>query len=122
MIEKILPTEDNNEIDKYAIILKSSSETTKAGGEEGGEGEEGKKGGEREKEKMIGLVGTNRLSEQGMEVGYCLNREYWGKGYATEAFSSFLSHYWTLPGIFSFPYNLFFLLSTLIPTEENKNK
>lgn len=31
-----------------------------------------------------------------METGYCLNREYWGKGFATEAFSLFLRYYWTL--------------------------
>ena len=46
--------------------------------------------------KMIGLVGTNRNSPQGLETGYCVNIKYWGKGYAGEAFKAFLELYWTL--------------------------
>ena len=52
---------------------------------------------------MIGMVGTNRLSPQGLEVGYCANIAYWGHGYTTEAFSAFLKYYWTLPGIYISP-------------------
>lgn len=48
--------------------------------------------------KCIGIVGTNRWSEQGMETGYCINKAYWGRGYATEAFKLFLEYYWTLEG------------------------
>lgn len=76
-----MPNDINPEIDKFAIILK---------------GEINAKG----QPKMIGMVGTNRWSANspGMETGYCLNIEYWGKGYATEAFRSFLEYYWTLSG------------------------
>ena len=42
------------------------------------------------------MVGTNRYSDQGMETGYCLNIKYWGKGYAGEAFTGFLSLFWSL--------------------------
>ena len=47
---------------------------------------------------FIGVVGTNRWSDQGMETGYSLNRAYWGKGFATEAFQGFLKMYWTIAG------------------------
>lgn len=48
--------------------------------------------------QMIGHLGTNKPSEQGMEVGYCINIKHWGKGYATEALRLFLDFYWGLPG------------------------
>ena len=51
--------------------------------------------------KMIGFVGTNRWCEQGLEVGYCLNRAYWGRGYITEGFRAFLEIFWGLPGEFN---------------------
>jgi RimJ/RimL family protein N-acetyltransferase len=47
---------------------------------------------------MIGFVGTNRDSEQGLETGYCVNLRYWRRGYAGEAFRVFLELYWSLPG------------------------
>lgn len=52
--------------------------------------------------KMIGFVGTNRWSdnhqdEKAMEVGYCFNVDYWGKGYATESFAAFLNWLWAQP-------------------------
>jgi RimJ/RimL family protein N-acetyltransferase len=47
---------------------------------------------------MIGMVGTNRWSQHGMETGYCMNYAYWGQGYGGEAFRLFLQLYWTLPG------------------------
>jgi RimJ/RimL family protein N-acetyltransferase len=52
----------------------------------------------KSKPKMIGMVGTNRFSPQGLETGYCINIRYWGKGYATEGFRAFLSLYWNLAG------------------------
>lgn len=74
-----LPSPGNEEIDKYAVFLKDAAEPR----------------------GMIGFVGTNRWSAEGlgMEVGYCFNSAYWGRGYATEGFMGFLSYYWTLPGI-----------------------
>lgn len=51
---------------------------------------------------MIGLTGTNRWSEQGLETGYILNMKYWGRGYAGEAFRCFLGLYWGLEGEFLF--------------------
>lgn len=73
-------------IDKFAIMLKdvpsnSGVKTKNSAGEP----------------KCIGITGTNRWSPQGMETGYCLNRDYWGKGYATEAFGLFLKYFWTFP-------------------------
>lgn len=50
------------------------------------------------KPKMVGMLGTNRYSDEGMETGYCLNIAYWGKGYAGEAFKGFLELFWSLPG------------------------
>jgi RimJ/RimL family protein N-acetyltransferase len=52
-------------------------------------------------EEETGMVGTNRWCKQGMEVGYCMNVRYWGKGYATEGFRAFLELFWGLPGEFS---------------------
>jgi RimJ/RimL family protein N-acetyltransferase len=60
-------------LDKYFIVLKGEN-------------------------KVIGIIGTNRWSEQGMEMGYCVNIHYWGKGYATEALKAFLDLFWSLPG------------------------
>ncbi|KAE9380022.1 acyl-CoA N-acyltransferase [Stipitochalara longipes BDJ] len=74
----ILPTEENWDIEKYALLLKDERN-------------------ERGELKMIGMVGTNRWCAQGMEVGYCLSIKYWGKGYITEGFRAFLELYWTLP-------------------------
>ena len=35
-----------------------------------------------------------------MEVGYCLNREYCNRGFATEGMKAFLDIFWTLPSTF----------------------
>jgi RimJ/RimL family protein N-acetyltransferase len=56
---------------------------------------------------MIGFVGTNRPSPQGLEFGYCFKYEYWGKGYATEAARMFLDIYWGLESRFSVSFRLF---------------
>jgi RimJ/RimL family protein N-acetyltransferase len=50
---------------------------------------------------MIGMVGTNRWSPHGMEVGYCINLKYWGRGYGSEAFGCFLELFWGLEGKYS---------------------
>jgi RimJ/RimL family protein N-acetyltransferase len=87
MVNFILPTKETWDVDKYALLLKGSE---RRGGEGGGE----------EKLKMIGFVGTNRWCELGMEVGYCANIAYWGRGFISEGFTRFLELYWTLPGTF----------------------
>ncbi|KAM3076318.1 hypothetical protein ACMFMG_007138 [Clarireedia jacksonii] len=92
LMTKLLPAEQGGEeggIDKFAVMLR----------EEGGEGSEGGKAAEtnsNSKPKMIGFIGTNRPSPQGLEFGYCINYDYWGKGYATEAARMFLDTYWGL--------------------------
>lgn len=76
---QVLPTEANPDIDKYAILLRPVDGQQIPG-----------------PPKMIGLVGTNRKSPQGLETGYCMNIKYWGHGYANEAFGAFLEGYWKL--------------------------
>ncbi len=90
-------------IDKFALLLKDP----------GSDGErEGETGGRKGKElKMIGFVGTNRWCEQGLEVGYCLNRAYWGRGYITEGFRAFLEIFWELPGEFNSSFLVLFLVA-----------
>ncbi|KAJ8067387.1 hypothetical protein OCU04_004738 [Sclerotinia nivalis] len=71
LMKFILPkTEDNPEgetdgSDKFAIILKAEGD------------------GEGKPSKCVGMAGTNRHSPQGLELGYCINPNYWGNGYAT---------------------------------------
>lgn len=82
---KILPNGENPDIDKFALMLLPKRE----GGNE----------------EMIGFVGTNRYKEQGMEVGYVINRAYWGKGFATEGMRLFLEMYWEMPGKLHLTFN-----------------
>ncbi len=77
MVKAILPTEENWEVDKFALVLKDGED----------------------KGKMVGFVGTNRWSAEGMEVGYCMNVSYWGRGFASEGFLAFLPLFWSLPGL-----------------------
>lgn len=44
--------------------------------------------------KMIGTIDFVHLNESELtaEIGYCLNMDYWGKGYATEALKSLTKH------------------------------
>jgi RimJ/RimL family protein N-acetyltransferase len=90
-----LPNEINTEIDKFAIFLKDSILETEKDAEERS-AEKIKR-----KPKMIGFLGTNRWSDdpdvKAMEVGYCFNIDYWGKGYATESLAAFLSWLWAQP-------------------------
>jgi RimJ/RimL family protein N-acetyltransferase len=79
-----LPLPDNPDIDKFAILLRPVEENAKPWTNKQG------------KPKMIGMTGTNRWSHQGMETGYFMNVDYWGKGYASEAFAGFLQLFWSL--------------------------
>ncbi|KAF1925807.1 acyl-CoA N-acyltransferase [Didymella exigua CBS 183.55] len=45
---------------------------------------------ERTAPRVIGLIGAVRAPE----VGYMLNADYWGRGYATEAMRAFMSLFW----------------------------
>ncbi|KAF4633818.1 hypothetical protein G7Y89_g4310 [Cudoniella acicularis] len=84
-MKETLPNDKNPNIDKFAILLRPIPENPEPWTNSSG------------KPKMIGLVGTNRMSDQGLETGYCINIKYWGKGYAGEAFTAFLKLYWSLP-------------------------
>jgi len=104
-LEKILPNEENLDIEKFALMLLPILDQSPGSKQELEEGErDGQKG------EMVGFVGTNRYKEQGMEVGYVINRRYWGLGYATEGLRLFLNMYWGLPR------KLLFLSRLLIPS------
>lgn len=105
-----LPRAGFEDIDKFAILLKPTAIISEGND---AQGETPVQEGERAEEingwklKMIGFVGSNRWcvypnadgSEgKALEMGYCLNIAFWGKGYATEALEAFLTLYWTLPG------------------------
>jgi RimJ/RimL family protein N-acetyltransferase len=81
-----LPSVEIPDIDKYAILLKPIEENPQPWVNRTGS------------PKMIGMVGTNRYSDEGLETGYCVNIAYWGKGYAGEAFRGFLELFWSLEG------------------------
>ncbi|KAH9224962.1 GNAT domain-containing protein, partial [Leptodontidium sp. 2 PMI_412] len=87
---KILPNEENPDIEKFAMMLiPENCEASQKEGEGGGNEEEGKM-------EMVGFVGTNRYKESGMEVGYVINRRFWGRGFATEGLRMFLDMYWEM--------------------------
>ena len=95
----------NLDIEKFALMLLPILDQSPGSKQELEEGErDGQKG------EMVGFVGTNRYKEQGMEVGYVINRRYWGLGYATEGLRLFLNMYWGLPR------KLLFLSRLLIPS------
>ncbi|KAF7920859.1 uncharacterized protein EAE98_008888 [Botrytis deweyae] len=79
-LKYILPRTEKNPggeavgIDKFAILV---------------EGE-----GEGDRPKCVGFVGTNRPSPEGLEMGYCVNPDYYGNGYATWGVTEFLKIYW----------------------------
>lgn len=48
---------------------------------------------EKSSQKLIGWCGLWRLKETGeMEVGYAINKNFWGSGYAAEAAAKFLEY------------------------------
>lgn len=49
----------------------------------------------------VGLMGSKgSISDQGdLEIGYGLNPEHWGRGYATEALRALLPHWQATPGV-----------------------
>ena len=49
----------------------------------------------------VGLMGSKGgISDQGdLEIGYGLNPEHWGRGYATEALRALLPHWRASPGV-----------------------
>jgi RimJ/RimL family protein N-acetyltransferase len=69
-------------VDNYAILLRPTLSETE--GQNSGSGVP----------KMIGCVGAIRSAEvaegQKPEIGYMINYDYWGKGYASEALGAFL--------------------------------
>jgi RimJ/RimL family protein N-acetyltransferase len=81
-----LPSPDNPDINKFAILLRPVEGNMQPWVNAKG------------RPKMVGMVGTNRFSDQGLETGYCINLKYWGKGYAGEGFKGFLDLFWSLPG------------------------
>ncbi|CAG8955423.1 hypothetical protein HYFRA_00010288 [Hymenoscyphus fraxineus] len=83
-MQTILPNSINPDIDKFAILLRPVVENEQPWTNGMG------------RPKMIGFVGTNRWSEQGLETGYIFDVEYWGRGYAGEALGAFLGIYWGL--------------------------
>lgn len=77
---------------KYGIMLKDSGESGES--------------------RMIGVLGSKGETENGgeAEMDYILHRDYWKKGYVTEALVSFAGHegvYWGLDGMFTFATLLF---------------
>ena len=109
----ILNSPEQPDIDKWAVFLRpvSSDSSESALSSEASHDEE--KGDEGEG-TFIGIVGTNRWSDQGMETGYCLHKDHWGKGYATEAFEGFLNMYWTIKGISYISSCFLFFLNLLV--------
>ncbi|GKT42484.1 uncharacterized protein ColSpa_02665 [Colletotrichum spaethianum] len=47
--------------------------------------------------KLIGVIRTTRSSPRGLQIGYKLRSDCWGKGYATRAVCAFLDVYWSRP-------------------------
>jgi ribosomal-protein-alanine N-acetyltransferase len=48
--------------------------------------------------ELLGSVG-GAIEKHRMQFGYCLARDAWGHGFATEAASAFITAAWELPGI-----------------------
>jgi RimJ/RimL family protein N-acetyltransferase len=42
------------------------------------------------------MVGTNCESPEGLQIGYCINIAYLGRGYASEGLAAFLKLFWAL--------------------------
>lgn len=100
----VLPNAQNPDIDKFAVLLKTSRPSDASEGNEGG------------KLKMIGFLGTNRWcvypsssqegvkeeeKEKALEMGFCFNLGYWRQGYAAEALKVFLEWFWKQDSTYS---------------------
>lgn len=84
MATKALPTPENPTVENYAISLKSSVDFSENG-----------------KPKLIGTIGPYRVNPDAAQLGYGLHRDYWGKGYGTEALKLFIKFYWAPGSMFS---------------------
>jgi ribosomal-protein-alanine N-acetyltransferase len=90
-----LPTEAEPWNERWAILLRSTSETSFDETAEVPEQEkEQRKAGQL---RMIGAIGIVR--EQ--EIGYRLHPDFWGKGFMTEALAMFIEMWWGMKSIFS---------------------
>ena len=49
---------------------------------------------EKETGQIIGTIGTHRLDEKhySMEIGYCISRAHWGKGYMSETVTAIIKY------------------------------
>ncbi|KUJ23263.1 acyl-CoA N-acyltransferase, partial [Mollisia scopiformis] len=79
MIARHLPSAEAPYRELYAVLLRGSENSNG-------------------KPKMIASVGIPRVSADGkaVEVGYGVNPEYWGLGYAPEALKLFVHYYWNI--------------------------
>jgi RimJ/RimL family protein N-acetyltransferase len=93
MATRALPTPNNPTVDNYAILLKSSVESSENG-----------------MPTLIGTIGLIQVKVDAAELGYGLHPDYWGKGYGTEALKLFFNYYWA-PGSMFPIYILSFLTS-----------
>lgn len=48
---------------------------------------------------LLGMIGCRRIEPHILQFGYCLARDSWGQGYATEATRAMVSHWIALPEI-----------------------
>ena len=55
----------------------------------------------KETGQIIGTVGVLTLQEQwqSAEIGYCIGRDHWGKGYMSEAVAALFAHLFTTVGL-----------------------
>jgi RimJ/RimL family protein N-acetyltransferase len=77
MISRHLPSAEHPYREMFAMILKES------------ERPDGKP-------NMVGSVGIPRVTADAVEVGYGVNADYWGMGYAPEAVKLFVHYYWNI--------------------------
>ena len=82
-----LPTPEQPWNQRWAVMLKPSTEPTTADGSDSQL--------RSEKPKMIGIVGTPRKGE----LAYKINADFWGKGYMSETLTIFLKMFWESEGL-----------------------
>ncbi|KAJ5168982.1 uncharacterized protein N7482_004576 [Penicillium canariense] len=81
-ISGILPDANRPGIDNYGVFIRpwTTESTTEMGPEDS---------------QVIGIVGVHK-DDPIPELGYIFHPSAWGKGYATEAVSAFVQHYFTI--------------------------